>query len=223
VEAASAGSVWEAGSISVDSARPGTAEARKGTAAARTTTRIGEARFRTTAPGLVELGRRARTPSTTWTHARPSSLKQRRERQRLLPTQQRTVDGLNVVTPLRQRAAQRKGVERAVASRLGDEERSLVAPEKKPLPEHGGTPYGPGARLLAGAGTITAAQRVVRVVQQPAAAGAAKVLANAVHKAGGCLRVPHQARRTVCARRSHSRGARAAGERETGLSGAGPS
>jgi hypothetical protein len=124
----------------VDSARPGTAEARKGTAAARTTTRIGEARFRTTAPGLVELGRRARTPSTTWTHARPSSLKQRRERQRLLPTQQRTVDGLNVVTPLRQRAAQRKGVERAVASRLGDEERSLVAPEKRRDPEHGGNP-----------------------------------------------------------------------------------
>jgi hypothetical protein len=82
-------------------------------------------------------------------------------------------------------------------------------------------PYGPGA--LAGAGTITPAQRVVRVVQKPAAADAAKVLANAVPKADGCLRVPHQVRRTVCAKRSHSRGARAAGERGTGLSGAGRS
>jgi hypothetical protein len=97
-----------------------------------------------------------------------------------------------------------------------------VAPEKRRDPEHGGKPDGPCARLLAGAGTITRAQRVVQFIQGPAAAGAAKVLANAVHKAGGCFRVPHQVRRTVCARRSHSRGARAAGERETGLRGAGP-
>jgi hypothetical protein len=56
VGAAPAGSVWESGSISGDSARPGMAGARKGTAAARTTTGIGEASFRTTAPGLVDLG-----------------------------------------------------------------------------------------------------------------------------------------------------------------------
>jgi hypothetical protein len=67
------------------------------------------------------------------------------------------------------------------------------------------------------------ARRVVRVVQGPAAAGTTKLLANAAHKAGGCIRVPHQARRTVCAARYHSRGARDAGERETGLSRAGPS
>jgi hypothetical protein len=54
-----------------------------------------------------------------------------------------------------------------------------VAPEKRRLPEHGGTPYGPGARLLAGAGTITPAQRGVRVVQLPAAAGAVTVPASA--------------------------------------------
>jgi hypothetical protein len=98
-----------------------------------------------------------------------------------------------------------------------------VAPVRRRDPEHGGKPDCPFARLLARAVTITRAQHVVQVVQGPAAAGAAKVLANAVHKAGGCFRVPHQARRTVCARRSDSRGARAAGERETGLSGAGPS
>jgi hypothetical protein len=97
----------------------------------------------------------------------------------------------------RQRAARRDGVEREVAPRLGDEERSLVAPEKRRDPEHGGNPDWSCARLLAGAGTITRAQRVVQVVQGPAAAGTAKVLANAVHKAGGCFRVPHQARGTV--------------------------
>jgi hypothetical protein len=56
-----------------------------------------------TAPGSVEFGTRARTPSTTWTCARPASLKQR------------AVDGLSVVTQLRQRAAQRNGIERAIA------------------------------------------------------------------------------------------------------------
>jgi hypothetical protein len=44
------------------------------------------------------------------------------------------------------------------------------------------------------------------------------VLLNAVHEAGGCFQTPHQVRLTVYAGRSHSRGARAAGERETGLS-----
>jgi hypothetical protein len=68
-----------------------------------------------------------------------------------------------------------------------------VAAKKRRLLEHSSKPDGPGARLLAGAGTITRAQRVVRVVQGPGAAGAAKVPANAVHKAGGCFRVPHQA------------------------------
>jgi hypothetical protein len=63
----------------------------------------------------------------------------------------------------------------------------------------------------------------VVVVQGPAAAGAEKVLANTVHEAGGCFQVPHQARLTACAGRSHSPGGRAAGECETGLGGAGRS
>jgi hypothetical protein len=181
VEAAPAGPVWESGSISGDSARPGTPGAKKVTAAARTTTGTAEAGFRTTAPGLVEFGMRARTPSTTRTRARLASLKQRRERQRQLPTPQRAVDGLRVAQP-RQRAARRDGVDRAASPRLGDEQRSPMAPEKRRLPEPDGKPNGPGERLLAGAGTITRAQRVVQVVQGPAAAGAAKVLANAVRK-----------------------------------------
>jgi hypothetical protein len=92
-----------------------------------------------------------------------------------------------------------------------------MALEKRRLPEYGGTPYGPGARLLAGAGP-TLAQRVVRVVQQPVAAGAARCERR---PQGWCLLsgpapgTPHG--------RSHIRGARAAGERETGQSGAGPS
>jgi hypothetical protein len=48
------------------------------------------------------------------------------------------------------------------------------------------------------------------------------VLANRVNKAGGCFQVPHQAPRTVCAGRNHSRGARVADAPETGLGGAGP-
>jgi hypothetical protein len=51
------------------------------------------------------------------------------------------------------------------------------------------------------------ARRVARGMQGPAAAGGAKALADAVHKAGGCFQVPHQARRTVCAGLSHSCGA----------------
>jgi hypothetical protein len=117
----------------------------------------------------------------------------------------------------------RDSVEREVAPKLGDEEHSLVAPAKRRLLEHDGKPDGPGARLLASAGTITRAQRVVRSVQGPRRQVQQKVLANAVQKAGGCFRVPLQARHTVYARRSHSRGARVAGERETGLSGVGPS
>jgi hypothetical protein len=53
------------------------------------------------------------------------------------------------------RAAQRR---RACGPlRLGDEGRSLVEPEKGRLPKHGGTPYGPGARLLAPCTRLAAA------------------------------------------------------------------
>jgi hypothetical protein len=55
--------------------RAGHAGARKGKAATRTTTGTGEAGLRTTAPGMVACGGRARTPSTTWTRARHASLK----------------------------------------------------------------------------------------------------------------------------------------------------
>jgi hypothetical protein len=83
--------------------------------------------LRTTAPGLA-CGRRTRTPSTTWTRAR-------RSRRYLRDAVSQRTTGTPVAAPqeathrrwtqrrLRQRAARRDGVERAVTPRLGDEER----------------------------------------------------------------------------------------------------